>query len=120
MTNKFPRLAQGEITVIRVESFPVGIDRKPAEKHSLGHIISHSEKGNHHVLTGAGVQVMERTSGVPAGMRILEAILEEPQQLIQDAAGNPHKPHDLPPGLYEFRIAREIDPWTEQIRQVAD
>lgn len=120
MTNTFPRLAQGEITIIRVESFPENVERKPAEKHSLGHIISHSEKGNHHVLTGTDVQVVERTSGVPAGMRILEAILEDPQQLIQDAAGNPHGKHDLPPGLYEFRIAREIDPWTEQIRQVAD
>lgn len=109
--------AQGEITIIRIDALPDGITTKPAERCDLGAIISHSESGHHHVLTGG--DVMERTSDVPAGMRVLYAILEAPAALIQDAAV-PHGHYDLPPGVYEFRCAREFDPFAEQARRVAD
>lgn len=109
--------AQGEITIIRIDAIPEGITTKPAERCELGWIISHSESGNHHVLTGG--DVMERTSDVPAGMRVLYAILNAPEALIQDAAV-PHAGYDLAPGAYEFRCAREFDPFAEQARRVAD
>ncbi|MCT2398493.1 hypothetical protein [Novosphingobium mangrovi (ex Huang et al. 2023)] len=109
--------AQGEISIFRVMEMPSGLaplkecDRKGRP------IISHSESGNHHILDRA-VDVMEQPDA-PAGMRILYAILEEPTMLIQDAA-EPHGSHQLPAGIYEFRIAREYDPFTEQARMVAD
>lgn len=109
--------AQGEITIIKIDALPDGIETKAAERSKRGWIISHSESGHHHVLTGGAV--MERTSNVPPGMQILYAVLENPEALIQDAAV-PHGGFDLPAGLYEFRIAREFDPFAEQARRVAD
>lgn len=109
--------AQGEITIIKIDALPEGIETKTAERAAKGWIISHSESGHHHLLTGG--DVMERTSKVPQGMQILYAILERPEALVQDAA-TPHGGFDLLPGFYEFRISREFDPFAEQARRVAD
>lgn len=109
--------AQGEITIIQVDALPEGAATKAVERTDKGWIISHSESGHHHLLTGG--EVMERTDKVPAGMQVLYAILEAPAALIQDAAV-PHGGYDLPAGFYEFRIAREYDPFAEQARRVAD
>ncbi|WP_338575790.1 hypothetical protein V8J38_11380 [Brevundimonas olei] len=110
--------AQGEITIIKIDAAPEGFaDMTPVQRSRLGWIVSHSESGNHHVLTEG--TVMERTKDVPAGMRKLYAILEKPGELVQDAA-TPHGKYSLPAGFYEFRIAREFDPFAEQARQVAD
>lgn len=110
--------AQGEITIIKIDAPPEGFaDMPKAQRIAAGWIISHSESGNHHVLTGG--EVMERTVNVPAGMQILYAILDAPEKLIQDAQV-PHGHYDLPPGFYELRIAREFDPFAEQARRVAD
>lgn len=110
------RIAQGEITIIQIAQVPT-VETKPAEKTDGGYIISHSESGHHHVLTGGNV--MERVTDVPPGMQILYAILDEPAELVQDAAV-PHGKHALAAGVYEFRIAREFDPFAEQARRVAD
>ena len=109
--------AQGEITIIKVDALPEGIATNPAERTTKGWIVSHSESGHHHVLTGG--EVMERTEGVRPGMQVLYALLTEPASLVQDAAV-PHGGYDLEPGVYEFRIAREYDPFAEQARRVAD
>ncbi|MBC7169025.1 hypothetical protein [Phenylobacterium sp.] len=110
--------AQGEITIIKVDAAPADFaDMIQAEHAKAGWIISHSESGHHHVLTAGDVR--ERTKDVPQGMKVLYAILENPAQLIQDAQV-PHGHYDLPAGVYEFRIAREYDPFAEQARVVAD
>ena len=108
--------AQGEITIIKIDAIP-NAQTKMAERSAKGFIISHSESGHHHILTGG--DVMERTDKVPAGMQILYAILDEPASLIQDAQV-PHGGYDLAPGFYEFRIAREYNPFLEEARRVAD
>lgn len=108
--------AQGEITIIQIDSLPKNIQTKSVEKTDMGWIISHSESGHHHVLTGGNV--MERTD-TPTGMQVLYGLLESPASLIQDAA-TPHEGYDLAPGIYEFRIAREFNPFLEQARRVAD
>lgn len=110
--------AQGEITIIKIDAAPTDFrDMAKVERIAKGWIISHSESGHHHLLTGG--EVMERTKAVPAGMQILYAILENPERLIQDAQV-PHGHFDLPAGVYEFRISREFDPFAEQARQVGD
>jgi len=110
--------AQGEITVFRViGDMPTGLVRHVEVDKKGRPIISHSESGNHHILSAA-VDVLEKPDA-PEGMRILYALLNEPLQLIQDAP-DAHGAHDLAPGLYEMRIAREFDPFAEQIRRVAD
>ena len=109
--------AQGEVTIIAIDTLPDHIVRAPVERTNMGWIISHSESGHHHVLTGG--EVMERTDAVPAGMQVLYALLDAPASLVQDAQV-PHGGYDLPAGFYEFRIAREYDPFAEQARRVAD
>lgn len=112
--------AQGEITIIQIDAIPPGIQTRPAtERNAAGQvIISHSESGNHHVVTGG--EVLERIDDkVPAGMAILYAMFDGPESLFQDAAV-PHGGYDLPAGTYEFRISREFDPFAEQARRVAD
>lgn len=109
--------AQGEITFFRVNMMPTGLVPM-AQKDRRGRpIISHSESGHHHVLDAA-VEVLEKPNP-PAGMRILYAVLEQPASLIQDV-NDAHGQHQLPAGIYEFRIAREYDPFAEQARMVAD
>lgn len=109
--------AQGEITIFRIGEMPAGLVSH-SEKDRLGRpIISHSESGHHHVLDAA-IDVLEKPDA-PQGMRILYALLGRPVALVQDAP-DAHGKHDLEPGLYEFRIAREFDPFAEQARRVAD
>lgn len=108
---------QGEIRIDRIASLPDTPTKPFAEKNAKGFIISHSEQGHHHIL-GGDCEVLERASA-PAGAKILYAIVKEPTKLFQDAAA-PHQPVDLDPGIYEFRIKREYDPFSEQARRVAD
>lgn len=110
--------AQGEITIFRITGDMPDDVIERTETDRLGRpIISHSESGHHHVLERP-VAVYE-TKTPPEGMRVLYALLEQPMKLLQDAA-NAHGAHMLDPGLYEFRIAREYDPFVEQARMVQD
>lgn len=115
--------AQGEITIIRIGDVPkikkiIGGKPLALERGKL--IIGHSETGHHHVLernSGASVSVMDKS---PEGMRILRAILTEPNTLIHLRDFDTHEPIKLEPGEYEFRIAREFDHYAELARQSAD
>lgn len=110
--------AQGEITIFRVTGdMPAGLIPLTELDKRRRPIISHSESGNHHILDAVAT-VMEKPDA-PEGMRILYALLDNPTALIQDAP-DAHGSHMLKPGLYEFRIAREFDPFAEQVRMVAD
>jgi hypothetical protein len=108
---------QGEVRIVKIDAVPAGMQTKKPDRVAKGYIISHSESGHHHVLTGG--EVMERTDRIPAGMQIFYAILDKPEQFVQDAA-NPHGGFDLAAGVYEFRVSREFDPFAEQARRVAD
>lgn len=111
--------SQGEITFFVIEGpLPAGLlPFAEIDKHGRP-IISHSESGHHHLLDAAGVTVLERPNA-PVGMRILYALLEKPVRLFQDAP-DAHGEHILPAGVIEFRLAREHDPFSQQIRRVAD
>ena len=112
--------AQGEVNIRKIDraSLPDGLTTLSPERGML--IVGHSESGHHHGFrAAAGVTVMERTTDVPEGMKILYAILENPTELIQDAAA-PHETIMVEEGVYEMRISREYDPFAEQARQVAD
>lgn len=108
---------QGEVRIVKIDVLPENMQTRPAQKITAGFVISHSESGHHHVLTGGNV--VERTDNVPAGMQIFYAILDEPAAFVQDAA-NPHGGYDLEPGIYEFRNSREFNPFEEEARRVAD
>ena len=108
---------QGECRIVKIDALPSGMSTKQAERVKKGFIISHSESGHHHLLTGG--EVMERTDNVPAGMQQFYAILNAPESFIQDAA-NPHGGYDLESGIYRIDVSREFDPFSEQARRVAD
>ncbi|WP_120636065.1 hypothetical protein [Ruegeria sp. EL01] len=111
--------AQGEIYARYIDQLPEGLVPFTEKDETGAWIISHSESGHHHVIDAPGVTVMERTTDVPEGMRILYAIVDEPTSLKQNAA-NAHEAHDMTPGIYEMRISREFDPFLQQARRVAD
>jgi len=80
--------AQGEVRIFRIDALPECIETKATKKNKAGaHIISHSEKGHHHVLPADAV-VMERTDNIPAGMQILYALLDKPQGACYDQSTN--------------------------------
>lgn len=112
---------QGEVTIVRIDALPADAIIANVEKDSSGHhIISHSESGHHHILTSRGedIAVMESRTA-PAGMKILYAILKNPQSFEQTAPV-PHEKFDLPTGVYEFRINRDYDPFSQQARRSMD
>lgn len=117
MTKREVAGAQGEITFFRISELPEGLIAHTEKDRHGRPIISHSESGHHHVLDRS-VEVLERPDA-PSGMRILYALLDAPGALVQDAS-DAHGQHSLEAGIYEFRIAREYDPFLEQARQVAD
>ena len=116
---------QGEVRIDLMDGLPEGVAlTKHTERNHAGlPIISHSESGHHHVLDRDDVEVFEQKEDVPAGMRILYAILENPETaLVQDAA-TPHEPMSLKGDgkrVVRFTISREYDPFSEQARKVAD
>ncbi len=113
---------QGEVRIERIEDLPDGLEPF-TEKTSNGKafIISHSERGHHHVLDCADCEIMERKlpEEFGAGMRILYAIIKEPTEMRQDAAV-PHDTQPMEPGNYQLTISTEVDPFTKQARMVAD
>ena len=109
---------QGEVRMEPIKEIPeCGLRQIEAKNGVI--IVGESESHHNHVLDADGVTVMERTTDVPRGMRILYAIVEKPTRLRQ-TAGNPHGAHTIEPGKYEIPIKREFNPFTEQARMVAD
>jgi hypothetical protein len=85
--------AQGEVYARTIEELPAGLSPFTERAASGAWIVSHSETGHHHLIDAPGVEVLERTTDVPEGMRILYAIVKEPTRMWQDAA-DAHEAHD--------------------------
>lgn len=109
--------AQGEITIRRVEVLPA--DVRPMALESGKFIIGHSETGHHHVMDRHSKSVFESTKA-PSGMRVLYAVLEGAGELVHERGHDTHETISFGPGIYEFRLGREYDPYAELARQVAD
>ena len=71
-----------------------------------------------HVLERPAKVVVSKDA--PAGMRILYALIDEPNALIHEREFDTHQTIALQPGMYEFRIGREFDPYEEIARRQAD
>lgn len=111
-------IRQGEVRMQPIAELPK-CEMKPIEAKDGVIVVGESESHHHHVLEAEGVTVMERTSDVPQGMRILYAVVEK-ATVLKQTAGNPHGAHEIPKGTYEIPIKREFDPFSEQARRVAD
>lgn len=108
--------AQGEISIRRITKLPASVEAVSLE--SGKHIIGHSETGHHHVLDRPAK--VFRATNAPAGMRILYAIVDEPNSLVHERDFDTHESVALLPGIYEFRCGRELDPYAEAARRQAD
>lgn len=109
--------AQGEISIRRITKLPG--DVKPFGPQNGRYIIGHSETGHHHVLVAERPKVFEAKTA-PAGMRILYAVLDQAAELVHMRGHDTHETIHHEPGIYEYRIGREFDPYAELARQVAD
>ncbi len=109
--------AQGEISIRKISVLPKAV--KPMEAEGGKFIIGHSETGHHHVMTIDRAKVYEAKSA-PSGMRILYAILEGEKVLEHERNFDTHEPIKFEPGIYEFRLGREYDPYAELSRKAAD
>lgn len=113
---------QGEVRIEKIEALPEGLSPFGDKTESGGsYIISHSEKGHHHVLDCSDCEVLERPlpPEFGEGMKLLYAIVKSPTEMRQDAAV-PHDTQPMAPGIYELTISTEVDPFTKQARRVAD
>lgn len=116
--------AQGELRIYKIDMLPQGVGTKAAEQTATGdYILSHSEKGHHHVL-GGDVDVIEHEETTQFGtqsvaMRTLYAIVREPTALRQ-LSPDKHEDIMLDPGNYMIRADVEFDPFADEIRQVRD
>ncbi len=113
--------AQGEITIRRLgEGLGTKTGYTELKPEHGKFVIGHSETGHHHVLDRVeGVQVFTKDQA-PEGMKVLYAILDEPTSLDHLRPHDTHESLLLEPGEYEFRIAREFDPYAELARISAD
>lgn len=111
--------AQGELTIRRIDSIPVGATCEPMKPENGKIIVGHSETGHHHVIDIRGASVVE-LDRPPEGMKILYAILENPTSLDHLREHDTHESIALEPGTYEIRIAREFDHYAELARQSQD
>jgi len=111
--------AQGELTIRRIPSIPIGVTCSAMKTEAGKFIVGHSETGHHHVIDaiGADVMVLDRP---PEGMKVLYAILENPTSLDHLREHDTHESIMLEPGTYEIRIAREFDHYAELARQSQD
>lgn len=111
--------AQGEIRIKKIDRLPDGL--RPVCAVDNNFVIGHSETGHHHVIKERpGVQVFEATRDVPAGMRVLYALLEESADLEHLRDYDTHETVRHDPGMYEFRIGREHDHYAAAARAQAD
>ena len=102
--------AQGEITILRIgDASNAKLAGEPLKLEHGKLIIGHSETGHHHVLERVKGATVTVCGGAPAGMKVLHAILAEPNKLIHERGHDTHETIDLAAGEYEFRIAREFD-----------
>lgn len=120
---KFVKVAaQGEITIVRVGDInsATKLAGEPLKPEHGKLIIGHSETGHHHVLEKTKGATVTISGSAPTGMKVLHAILTEPNKLIHERGHDTHETIDLAPGEYEFRIAREFDPYAELARRSQD
>ena len=109
--------AQGEITIRRISKLPDGVKEMTPENGVF--VVGHSETGHDHVMTMDRAKFFE-AANPPAGMRILYALLDAPKELIHRREFDTHQPISHEPGIYEYRIGREYDPYAEIARRQAD
>jgi hypothetical protein len=104
--------AQGEIIIRRVGTIPKDCEAVKSKDGTFS--IAPSDNGHNHVIDAGGATVF-KLDKPPAGMRILYAVVENATALRHLRRRHTHAPIPLDPGMYEFRIAREYNPYADLV-----
>ena len=100
---------QGDVLLRRRESLPS--HTKKLKPKARGWVVAEGEATGHaHVLDVPGVELREDENGV-IWVRVDEASVLRHEE---------HHAQTIAPGVYEVGIVREVDPFTEEIREVMD
>ncbi len=100
---------QGDVLLKRRESLPS--HTKKLKPKARGWVVAEGEATGHaHVLEVPGVELREDDNGV-VWVNVSEAA---------ELRHEEHHAQTIAPGVYEVGIVREVDPFTEEIREVMD
>lgn len=103
------QLQQGDVLIHRIKGLPD--DLKKVERKQRGLVLAEGETTGHaHCIVDNDVEMYER-DGV-----IYLSVLGEKATLVHEE----HQAIEIPNGTYEIGIVQEIDPFSEQVRQVVD
>jgi hypothetical protein len=108
MTHKNER-QQGDVLINRIEILPN--DLKKIDKKPRGFVLAEGETTGHAHVIDDGIEMFEATDGT-----LYIRVMKEKAVLTHEE----HASIELPRGLYEIGIVQEVDPWTEQPRNVVD
>jgi len=99
---------QGDVLLVAVDAVPAGA--KPCKTDPRGLVLAEGEATGHaHVVSDAGCALLEAEDKV---------YLSAPQGAT--TRHEEHKAVTVPPGVYEVRKVREVDPFSEEVRSVRD
>lgn len=104
---------QGELTITKLAREPKNIGA-PVKAEGGKLIVGHSETGHHHVVD-ADCATLTRVDQFTAFLNVVK-----PTQIDHLREFDTHPSIALEPGMYEFRTAREFDPFADIIRASAD
>lgn len=105
-------VAQGDLTLVRIDAFPQNLKKVPAK--AGVHVLQHSETGHHHVVDASKADLY--TAG-DAFVAFLE-VTQEAAHVRHLRGHDTHKTIVLPPG--KFRVCRQTEYTPEGLRAVAD
>lgn len=99
---------QGDVLLFTVEAVPA--EAKPRKTDPRGLVLAEGEATGHaHVVRDSGCALLEAEDKTYMTVKKGATVVHEE-----------HKAVTLPPGAYEVRKVREVDPFSEEVRSVRD
>jgi hypothetical protein len=99
---------QGDVLLLSVDAVPAGA--KPRKTDPRGLVLAEGEATGHaHVVSDAGCALLEAEDKTYLTVKKSATVVHEE-----------HKAITVPPGTYEVRKVREVDPFSEEVRSVRD
>jgi len=103
-------IQQGDVLFFEVESTPKGLTKVKNARSGLVTFAEGEATGHHHSCVADGVELMEDKEGT------MWCVVEKESTVSHQEHGEVK----LTPGTYKIGIVREVDPFADEIRNVAD
>lgn len=108
--------AQGDFVIMRVDSFPDGLEPIIPENTLL--IIAHSETGHNHVMVMDHVEAYKKSETKNRDLYEIFLLVKKPTEIVHQRLFDTHESIMTPPGNYIIKRQREYIP--EGFRRAAD